>query len=866
MALDLAGGGSGGSVNIVAGTLTGDGVIQAIGGNGRVYCGTSGSGGGGRIVLGYATNTYTGSTSAAAGTGGSVGAAGTVSTFGMPSINTLTQYKADGITAISTGDNTDETSVAVKMNIEDTDNPDILTPEFEVREIGTDFTDTATDTGTPVAYSGSAVTGEATVTGLSDVTNYHWQGRVCDASDNCSSWTSYGGNGEGATDFGIVLNTAPSSPSSLGVASFVDGSWGSDNTPTLSFTISDPDDSDQVKYTIQIDDSADFGSAVVEYVSAFAAEGARTFTVGQAAGGGSYTTGSEGQTLLDESYYWRVKAADDDAAESSYSTANSGEIAFKIGTDAPGISLTAISPDPTTDTTPAIAGTAIDTTGTVSSVEFQVDATAGSWSACVADDGTFDEATETFTCTISSALDDGDHTIYVRATDNASNTTTAGSETSDTFNVSYDIQVTESDSSTDISESGDTDTISVVLLTQPASDVLVTLSAAAGQVDISPSVLTFTGANYPIEQEVTLSTTHDETVEDAHTDTIAFSVTSDDTNYDGMSVGAVTVNITDHDYGDRIDDGNESKIEIDIEEINGNAEGDFEESSEDSNKAIIGTSKLELTFKRVDYEVSIDSYELRLQETDELGRPKGPFRKWISDIDHKPKNHDEKLKRAGYSITYSGKTLRIKVNDGEHELDDGIYFLKIRAYDYAGNYTDSDKIKLVVDTMGGFAGHGADSSVSLDYMGTIEVESEKYQTYYYTENHVKFVGRSLGASQIEIDGATYDTSYSEGTWTYSTTLSNGEHSLNVGGVDFVLIMDPTGESFPASLQEVLGISTHIEDTPDIWEADNEENVLQEEIPNADAVADDTADIHEQDVLQEESSPNILQKFWNWVSF
>jgi len=133
----------------------------------------------------------------------------------------------------------------------------------------------------------------------------------------------------------IATNQNPNSPSSLGPSSLVNGSFGTDNTPTLTFTLSDPDDSEQIKYQIQIDDNSNFSSVTVDYTSALGSEGSASFTVGQAAGSGSYTTGSEGQTLSDGSYYWRVKAIDDDNAESTYTTANSGNIAFKVDTTGP---------------------------------------------------------------------------------------------------------------------------------------------------------------------------------------------------------------------------------------------------------------------------------------------------------------------------------------------------------------------------------------------------------------------------------------------------------------------------------------------------------------------------------------------------
>ncbi|MFA7381806.1 MAG: M23 family metallopeptidase, partial [Bacteroidia bacterium] len=53
----------------------------------------------------------------------------------------------------------------------------------------------------------------------------------------------------------IVTNQNPSTPTSLGPTTLVDGSTGNDNTPTLTFTLADTDGADTVKYQIQIDDT-----------------------------------------------------------------------------------------------------------------------------------------------------------------------------------------------------------------------------------------------------------------------------------------------------------------------------------------------------------------------------------------------------------------------------------------------------------------------------------------------------------------------------------------------------------------------------------------------------------------------------------
>ncbi|WP_413581061.1 beta strand repeat-containing protein [Bdellovibrio sp. HCB288] len=71
-----AGGGSGGSINAIVGTLTGAGTISVAGGNG------SGGGGGGRAYIAYATaNSFSGTYSAAGGTLVGTGTAGTPGSF-----------------------------------------------------------------------------------------------------------------------------------------------------------------------------------------------------------------------------------------------------------------------------------------------------------------------------------------------------------------------------------------------------------------------------------------------------------------------------------------------------------------------------------------------------------------------------------------------------------------------------------------------------------------------------------------------------------------------------------------------------------------------------------------------------------------
>lgn len=138
------------------------------------------------------------------------------------------------------------------------------------------------------------------------------------------------------SDFGInssnfsfgsetVANTAPDTPT-ITSDSQSDGSTITDTTPTLSFSDQDDDD-DNLTYQIQIDDDSDFSSVIVDYTSGSAAEGSKSFTVGQAAGSGSYATGDASTVLTGDGYYWRVRSSDG-SETSSWATANSGSVAF----------------------------------------------------------------------------------------------------------------------------------------------------------------------------------------------------------------------------------------------------------------------------------------------------------------------------------------------------------------------------------------------------------------------------------------------------------------------------------------------------------------------------------------------------------
>ncbi|HPG61912.1 MAG TPA: hypothetical protein PK586_07880 [Casimicrobium sp.] len=108
------------------------------------------------------------------------------------------------------------------------------------------------------------------------------------------------------------------------------------------------------------------------------------------------------------------------------------------------------------------------------------------------------------------------------------------------------ITVTQSGGTTNVTEGGATDDLSVVLIAPPTADVVVTLVPNA-QVSVSPATLTFTSANWNIAQSVTVTAVDDAVAEAAHTGSVGFTVTSTDALYNAFAVPSVAANITDND-------------------------------------------------------------------------------------------------------------------------------------------------------------------------------------------------------------------------------------------------------------------------------------------------------------------------------
>ena len=250
-----------------------------------------------------------------------------------------------GAAAKVNGSTSAETQPSLTFELADTDTPDTLKYQIQVDDTA-DFSSPVIDYTAALGAQGprTFVVGQAAGSGayaagtegqtLSSGTSYYWRVK---AIDNSAAESAYvvANSGEVAFIVLVVSNTTPTSPASIGPAAISNGSSSTVTRPSFTFTLADADVGDTVKYQIQIDNTANFSSAVVDYTSALAAQGERTFTVGQDAGSGTYTEGSAGQSLTSgASYYWRVRTVDENDATGSWVTANDGEAAFVITAEA----------------------------------------------------------------------------------------------------------------------------------------------------------------------------------------------------------------------------------------------------------------------------------------------------------------------------------------------------------------------------------------------------------------------------------------------------------------------------------------------------------------------------------------------------
>jgi len=109
---------------------------------------------------------------------------------------------------------------------------------------------------------------------------------------------------------------------------------------------------------------------------------------------------------------------------------------------------------------------------------------------------------------------------------------------------SFGLSVVQSDGSTGTTESGDTDSFTVTLNTQPASDVVVSVvSSDTGEVTVAPATVTFTSGNWNTAQTITVTGVDDDLVDGTQNATVTLSVVdaSSDDDYDSVADAVVSV-------------------------------------------------------------------------------------------------------------------------------------------------------------------------------------------------------------------------------------------------------------------------------------------------------------------------------------
>jgi hypothetical protein len=207
----------------------------------------------------------------------------------------LGQAKGDG-TGILTGATTDTDVVILSGNVSDQDPGDALRLEVEVRPVGTPFSD-------PTDVTGAVPDGgllQAVVGPLPNAVSYHWRARSRDQAGDSSSWVSYGGNAESATDFRIVVGQIPSATSlaqrQSGDQTLIPvGGPAFAETILVTATVSDPDPNRPIQLEVEVEPLGVNFNGQPNYSSQFVATN-------------TTATATVGPLTANTSYHWQARA------------------------------------------------------------------------------------------------------------------------------------------------------------------------------------------------------------------------------------------------------------------------------------------------------------------------------------------------------------------------------------------------------------------------------------------------------------------------------------------------------------------------------------------------------------------------------
>ena len=151
----------------------------------------------------------------------------------------------------------------------------------------------------------------------------------------------------------------------------------------------------------------------------------------------------------------------------------------------------------------------------------------------VDDDGDDDGETFTLTHTVASTDSNYEGIVAAEVTVNVTDNDGVGVSVSETA-----LTILE----------GTYDTYAVVLSSQPLGDVTVTVGGTSADVSVDNTTLTFTDQDWSDAQTVRVTAVDDDVDEDDETETLTHTVAStDDSAYNGIAAGSVTVSITDED-------------------------------------------------------------------------------------------------------------------------------------------------------------------------------------------------------------------------------------------------------------------------------------------------------------------------------